>query len=191
MGTATVMSAIDILIGAGVLSIQLCVLLLFLGLFTRESKAHSFVRTNAGLLGFVISLAAALGTLYYSEIVGILPCKLCWYQRALLYPQVLLFAYSVLKKDARVFLYTSILSLAGALVALYHISLPLWQSSIFCDPASELCLIQSVHIFGYMTIPMMSGSVFAALFFLSIYGYRNRGILGSRTSSVGDALASA
>lgn len=168
----TFFAAANMGIGIGIVLIQVAALFLLWGIISHRTAR--FVSNRALPLAFALSLIAALGTLYYSEIVKVVPCTLCWYQRALLYPQVLIFAYGFFKKDLGVFLYTVVFSVAGLLVALYHISLPLWTSSIFCDPATELCLIQSVRIFGYVTIPVMSASVFTALILLSIIGLRIR-----------------
>ena len=56
-----------------------------------------FVRTYALHLGFALSLTGVLASLYYSEIVGFVPCVLCWVQRIFIYPQVLLFGYALKK----------------------------------------------------------------------------------------------
>ncbi len=39
---------------------------------------------------FTISLIATFGSLYFSEVRGYEPCTLCWYQRILMYPIVLI-----------------------------------------------------------------------------------------------------
>jgi len=35
---------------------------------------------------WLVSVVATLGSLYFSEISGFIPCELCWYQRILMYP---------------------------------------------------------------------------------------------------------
>ncbi len=177
----TLFALVDIAIGVGIIALMACTLGLLWAMVTRRIPRR--IADNALLLSAITALVAALGTLYYSEIVGVLPCKLCWYQRALLYPQVLIFAYGFVKKDIGVFAYTMVLSALGLIVALYHVSLPLFTNSIFCDPTSELCLIQSIKIFGHITIPMMSASVFAALLLLSIIGYRRHKVLTRASNS--------
>ncbi|HXK39769.1 MAG TPA: disulfide bond formation protein B [Candidatus Paceibacterota bacterium] len=174
MDATAIIAIIDLFIGAGIILLELFALLLIAGFFVTPPRFRAFVRTNAMTVAFVLSLGAALGTLYYSEVVGILPCTLCWYQRALLYPQVLLFAYGVARKNAKVLPFTALLSALGLLTAVYHISLPLFTSPIFCDPETALCLVQSVRVFGYITIPVMSASIFAVLILLSIIGLRAR-----------------
>ena len=36
------------------------------------------------------ALIATLGSLYFSEIKGYIPCTMCWYQRIFMYPIVLI-----------------------------------------------------------------------------------------------------
>ena len=165
-------SIIDTLIGTGIIALELSVLVLLVAIIVGRVPAS--IAKNAMLIAAVLSLIAALGTLYYSEIVGVLPCKLCWYQRALLYPQVLIFAYGFFKKDRGIFPYTIALSALGLFVALYHVMLPLITNPFLCDPTTERCIVQYVTIFNYITIPVMSMSVFAALLLLSVIGYRTR-----------------
>jgi disulfide bond formation protein DsbB len=174
MDATVIIATIDLFIGGGIILLELFALFLIAGFFVTPPRFQTFMHANAMTIAFVLSLGAALGTLYYSEVVGVLPCTLCWYQRALLYPQVLLFAYGVARKSAKVLPFTAFLSALGLLTALYHISLPLFTSPIFCDPETALCLVQTVRIFGYITIPVMSASVFSALILLSIIGLRAR-----------------
>ena len=52
-------------------------------------------------LNYAISVATfcAIGSLIYSEVVGFIPCKYCWYQRYLMYPIALILIASFFKKD--------------------------------------------------------------------------------------------
>ena len=51
---------------------------------------------------FIVSLIAILGSLYFSEIRLYEPCEMCWYQRILMYPLVLLSFIGLIKNDANV-----------------------------------------------------------------------------------------
>src|SRR5437763_1991863 len=53
-------------------------------------------------VAFFLVLAGSALTLFYSEVLGIAPCSLCWLQRVFLYPQVVLFAIAWWKKDRNV-----------------------------------------------------------------------------------------
>jgi len=101
------------------------VLVLVLILIILEKKSENktltkFVSKNVLLLGFLATLGALLGSLYYSEIVGFEPCRLCWIQRIFLFPQILLFGIALWKKHYFITLYSLVFSIIGGLVALYQ-----------------------------------------------------------------------
>ncbi len=161
--------AINILIGLGTIGLQLFAVVLFIGLFVRPSRFFDTIAQHAFTIGFALALTAGLGTFYYSDIVGFVPCTLCWYQRLALFPQIIILLYAIVKKGGRfVRPLITFCSTIGLLLAVYHISLPLITDPLFCDPATSLCLEQYVNIFGYISIPVMSASLFAVLLLLSI-----------------------
>src|SRR3989338_1350997 len=83
-------------------------------------KVIDFLKKNAIMFAFFVALVAMMGSLFYSEIAGYSPCKLCWYQRILMYPLVLVFLIAWLKKDKKVYIYALPVAVLGALIALYH-----------------------------------------------------------------------
>ncbi|MBP6856755.1 MAG: disulfide bond formation protein B [Candidatus Pacebacteria bacterium] len=122
-----------------------------------------FVRTYALHLGFVLSLTGVLASLYYSEIVGFVPCVLCWVQRIFIYPQVLLFGYALKKKDMGILPYSFLLTVVGSFFALYHNYIYFGGTpAIPCD-ANASCTQRFVFEFGFMTIPLMAFTLFLAL----------------------------
>lgn len=70
-----------------------------------------------------VSFIATLGSLYLSEIMKYEPCTLCWYQRILMYPLVLLLGTAIIRKDYRIGIYSLTLAIIGACIAAYHYSL--------------------------------------------------------------------
>ena len=84
---------------------QVLLVVLVIAVLTR-AKIINFLGNHAILAGLVVSLTAVIGSLFYSEIVGYTPCVLCWWQRVFLYPQVILFALALWKKDRGVFKYS-------------------------------------------------------------------------------------
>lgn len=136
-------------------------------LFKNESII-AFIRKHSILIGFLISLAAVAGSLYYSLGVGYTPCELCWWQRILIYPQVVLFLTALKLKDRSVFSYVWRLSALSALVALYQIYAQSGGHSLLdCTAIGGECMKIYVHAFGYITIPVMSLTVAAFLLLLS------------------------
>lgn len=115
---------------------------------------------NGLLLAFFISLIATLGSLFYSEIAGFDPCRLCWYQRIFMYPQVILLGVAYLRKDFKIIPYSVYLSLVGMGIALYHNYIYyIRTSSSFCGVADD-CIKRYIFEFGYITIPIMAVTAF-------------------------------
>ena len=123
-----------------------------------------FIGSWALFKGFGLALVASAMTLYYSEILGLLPCGLCWMQRVFLYPQVFLLGLAWWRNDRKIADYIIVLSAAGLLIALYQHYLQMGGTDILPCPATgdhTDCAVRSVFEFGYITFPLMSASLFA------------------------------
>ncbi len=120
---------------------------------------------------FAVALTALLGSLYYTEIAGVPMCLLCWYQRILMYPLVLILLVGILKRDADVFDYVLPLSVIGIGVAAYHY---LIQLGVLPHPAAcsvdAPCNLRDVNYLGFVTIPLMSLAAFAVITLLMALG---------------------
>ncbi len=107
---------------------------------------------------FIISLLATLLSLYFSDVLGFAPCVLCWYQRILMYPMVILSLVAIIYKDPKVYRYMLPLSVIGTLVALFH-NLLYWK--IIPESASPCingisCTAKQLEVYGFVTIPLLS-----------------------------------
>ena len=112
-------------------------------------------------LAFGTALVATLGSLYYSEVVGFIPCTLCWYQRILMYPLVLITLVGILTRDERLPHYVLPLSVLGLGFSTYHylIQLGIIEHTSFCAVGIP-CNARYVNYFGFVTIPFMAGAAF-------------------------------
>lgn len=122
------------------------------------------------LIVWAQSLLATFGSLFYSEVMGYVPCELCWYERIIMYPLVLIYGLALLKKDMRIALPGLIMSGIGIVVSAYHYSLqkvPFMQSTEgFCGDVP--CTLQYTNYFGFITIPFLSLLAFIVIFSLHI-----------------------
>lgn len=142
---------------------QIIIAVFVLSFFIKQKAILNFFRKYALVFAFIVALVATLGSLFYSEVAGYEPCKLCWFQRILMYPQVILLGIALLKKDNGIVLYSLSLSFIGALIAGYHYLLQLGiVPSIGCSAVgySVDCAKRFIMGFGYITIPMMSLTAF-------------------------------
>lgn len=105
-----------------------------------------------------ISLIATSGSLFFSEVLKYIPCELCWYQRILMYPLVILLGVASAKKDYKMSLYGLILSVIGGLISLYHYAI---QKVPFLHEMGNACGIvpcntDYINWFGFITIPFLA-----------------------------------
>jgi disulfide bond formation protein DsbB len=162
---------------------QVSVIIIFVSLLFKNrltKKVISFFGGHALLLGFIVALVSMLGSLFYSEIAGYTPCKLCWYQRILIYPQVILLGIAFAKKDQQIALYSIVLSILGAGIALYHylIQIGTIGEILPCSTVgySVSCAEKFVMTYGYITIPMMSLSAFLLILSLMLAQEKLKGM---------------
>ena len=141
---------------------------------------YDFVNQHVIALLFIVSLGAMIGSLSYSEIVGFIPCDLCWIQRIFMYPQALLAYIGLVKKEKNIVDYILPLSILGAIVSLYH-SLIHWRviSGSFLACTSSLtapCAKVYVLEYGYITIPFMAFTTFTYLIAITLIYYKSKNV---------------
>ncbi len=103
--------------------------------------------------------------MYFSEIAHLPPCVLCWYQRILMYPLVLIIAVGILRKDKGLPFYVLPLSILGMGVALYQYLLQrgILPNSIAPCTLGVSCTTKYVEYFGFVTIPFLSLMAFGVI----------------------------
>jgi hypothetical protein len=128
------------------------------------SKTKIFWTQYGPYLAFGTALTAMLGSLYYSEIVGFVPCTLCWYQRILMYPLPLILLIGIFKHDEGVFDYVLPISVLGIGVSTYHylIQLGIVRHSTACSVGIP-CGLRYVNYLEFVTIPLMALTAFTII----------------------------
>ena len=71
-------------------------------------------------VAFVLATGATLGSLFFSEVMKLPPCSLCWYQRIFMFPLPILLLRGLLPYDPGAGRYALPLALGGLGVALWH-----------------------------------------------------------------------
>lgn len=115
---------------------------------------------------YAVSLISTLGSLFYSDVAGYTPCKLCWYQRIMMYPQALMYLVALAQKDMRIGIYGVVLSVVGWLLAGYHYLLQVGiVPTTNCSTVgfSVSCSERFSTTWGYITIPMMAWTAFSLI----------------------------
>lgn len=118
---------------------------------------------------FFTSLAATLGSLYFSELRQYVPCEFCWYQRILMYPIVLISLIGIVRNDFGSRYYIRALSILGVIMAGYHYALQkisiLGEGMAACEGVS--CTVQYINWGGFITIPLLSFTAFTIILILT------------------------
>ena len=116
-------------------------------------------------VAWVQALVATLGSLFFSEVLHLLPCLLCWYQRILMYPLVGILTVGILLRDTRVRWYVLPLSGLGLAIALYHNLLYygiLPEGIVQCTTGVS-CTQRQLEWLGFITIPLLSLTAFTII----------------------------
>jgi disulfide bond formation protein DsbB len=111
-----------------------------------------------------------MGSLYFSEVAGFVPCTLCWYQRILMYPLTLLLAIGLLRRDENLPLLVLPFSVLGLGFATYHYLLEktnLFPESTACQ-AGVSCTTVWINWFGFATIPFLSLTGFLTITLMTV-----------------------
>lgn len=130
---------------------------------------------NALALGALVAIVATAGSLYLSEGAHFPPCRLCWYQRIGMYPLALVLVLAAIRNDTRAWPYPFTLALAALPISVYHVLLERFPSleAGACE-VDNPCSIVWVRHFGFVTIPYMAGSAFAAIAVAMVFAARAR-----------------
>ena len=129
---------------------------------------------NSLLFMWVVSLVATLGSLYFSEIRGYIPCTMCWFQRIFMYPIVIITTVAIIQKNAKIAMTTAVFSVIGGCISLYHYGVQkidfLTESAPACGLVS--CTGQYINWLGFITIPFLALTAFILIAITSFYMIR-------------------
>lgn len=160
---------IQVLLGVG--------LMLLISTFFTDKK--SIIRKLAGIVGenaivlsLIVASMATISSLFLSEVAGFPPCKLCWYQRIFMYPQVIVLGAAMWLNDLKARITALILSVIGLIIGIYHVLVQFFPASFKCSDEIANCALKSFTYYGFITIPVMSVTAFLAIILLLIFSYK-------------------
>jgi len=161
------------LVGDGVALLLLLIFLLEATGFKRPCRLTALLDRYGLLFLFLVALIATSGSLFFSERAGWIPCKLCWFQRIFMYPQVPLVGLALWRRDRGIAPSVLFLCLIGMCFSLWHYGEQIYYNLhpeliTTCDPTGVSCVNAQILAFGYITIPMMALTAFALNALLAI-----------------------
>ncbi|MCD2200690.1 disulfide bond formation protein B (plasmid) [Halobacterium sp. NMX12-1] len=125
----------------------------------------------------LVATIATLGSLWFSLGLGLVPCDLCWYQRILMYPQVVILGVATLESRLNVWRTVLPLSAAGIIIAAYQSYLQ--ATTTTCGFEGACAVVQWRSPILRVTIPNLSLIAFVlvtALLLSSLLVDRNAGM---------------
>lgn len=128
---------------------------------------------------FVVALAASLGALFVGEVMGQEPCKLCWFQRAFMFPLAIVLGIAAFRSDTGIWRYALPLSIPGLLVAAYHSLLyagvidEAWAPCTLNGPS---CSGAEMLLFDAVPLPYLATTAFLFITFALIPGRKGRAV---------------
>jgi len=125
------------------------------------------VDTNWALLlaCWLLVTGSTLGSLFFSEVMELPPCSLCWYQRIFMFPLPIVLFMGLFPFDAKVIRYALPLAIGGWAVAGYHMLVYAGIIPESLSPCSQgvSCATQNLDLFGFASIPLLSLLAFSTL----------------------------
>ena len=136
-------------------------------------------------LAWIVSLIATGGSLYFSEVRLFVPCTLCWYQRVLMYPLVILLGIASYRQDKGIIFYALPLAVFGGGISLFHYleqKVPGFGSPELCRAGGVPCTGEYINWLGFITIPFLALTAFTlvTLVLLGIWWVQRKEAAASR-----------
>ena len=116
-------------------------------------------------LSWLIALVATVGSLFFSEVMELPPCVLCWYQRIAMYPLVFIIGTGIVLRDVRLKIYALPICLIGLVISVYHNLLYYGIIPESITPCTEgiSCTSRQIEWLGFITIPLMALTAFIGI----------------------------
>lgn len=129
----------------------------------KDSSADS--AWTLAFFAWLIATASTLGALFLSQVMDIVPCVLCWYQRIFMFPLVFILPAGLFPFDAKLLRYALPITFVGWMIALFHVLLVAGVIPEKIRPCAQgiPCKDQAIEWFGFLTIPLLSLIAFSLI----------------------------
>ena len=119
---------------------------------------------------WIVALVATAGSLFFSEVMELPPCILCWYQRIAMYPLVLVIGVGIATRDLNWKKYALPVAIVGLVISIYHNLLYYGLIPESIAPCKEgiSCTTVQLEWLGFITIPLMALTAFVLVTIFSL-----------------------
>jgi disulfide bond formation protein DsbB len=125
------------------------------------------------VLTLVVAAGAMLGSLYFSEEAGYIPCRLCWFQRIAMYPIAVIALVALIRRDAGARWYIVPLASIGALISTWHYLIewnPTWEGDS-CGLFGPACADVWFRTFGFVSLAFMALAGFVSIIVFNVVSF--------------------
>ncbi len=133
-------------------------------------KIRNFIGEYALYLALVQAIVATLGSMYFSDVMLLKPCLLCWYQRIAMFPLAIALITGILTKDKNTHLFVLWPALIGWTISTFHILLyyKIIPDTLAPCEAGVSCTTRYFELFGFVTIPFLAFTAFSVIILLML-----------------------
>jgi len=163
----------NMIVGVSIIAMQAAIVVLVIACITRYRPILNRVSAWKKQLLFAVSAAALVGSAVYSNVIGYTACYLCWIQRIMMIGTATVSLFGIVRKStSKIIVRGSLVFIAlGTFVATYH-TLTLngiGNGEALCAAIGGIsCYQLYVNQFGYISIPVMSLTVFVLLLIIAL-----------------------
>lgn len=124
------------------------------------------MRTYCLYFAWLIACISTLGSLFFSEVLHLEPCHLCWYQRICIFPLAFILGMAYYRNNLKIAPYALPLIITGFFLAVYQVFLQeTGLTPIEMCGAGPSCSDKVNIGLGFISLPMLSA---CALLFMGI-----------------------
>ncbi|MFY9315910.1 MAG: disulfide oxidoreductase [Burkholderiales bacterium] len=122
---------------------------------------------------WLVASVSTLGALFFSEVMRVPPCVLCWYQRIFMFPLVLILPIGMFPLDRNVARYALPMAAFGWLFAAFHVLLMSGVVPEDLKPCTQgvPCSEKVIEWFGFVTIPLMALVAFTLIIIFLVFAH--------------------
>lgn len=109
-------------------------------------------------MAWIVSMIATLGSLFFSEILGFIPCELCWFQRIMMYPLCIILGIATFYNEKNIKKYVLPISIIGGTISIYHYAIQKIPDVSEINPCVQgvPCNVDYINWLGFITIPFLA-----------------------------------
>ena len=141
-----------------------------------KNNSDRQIQTGWALLfiAWIVATIATIASLFFSEVMDVPVCKLCWYQRIAMYPLVLILASALFPYDPKVVRVASLLAGLGWLISMFQVLLVAGVIPESIRPCVQGIPCSETHIslLGFLNIPILSLLTFTLIGLLLFYTHK-------------------